>query len=167
MSVALARNRRSSWSRVEAERDGRWRSLEKRTWVAKVCSKTDSASSLAGVQLEGGCAPTFPDVTWRNSFTAAVARAMLVILGSRAADPLLPQPDWLAGLCNLLRSVFKLFKLGRIEIKKLHNKFQQFSSFLKLHLCNGRKGDLNTWNLEEKNMFCQALTSPIKDSSDE
>ena len=28
-----------------------------------------------------------------------------------------PQPDKLAGFCNLLRSVFKLFKLGRLEVK--------------------------------------------------
>ena len=27
-----------------------------------------------------------------------------------------PLPDWRAGLCNLLRSVFKLFKLGRLDL---------------------------------------------------
>ena len=37
--------------------------------------------------------------------------------------------------------------------KKLHNKFQQLSRFLKLQLCNGRKGGLNTWNLEEEKTF--------------
>ena len=36
--------------------------MEERTWVAKVCSKADGASSMAGIQLEGSCAPTFPDV---------------------------------------------------------------------------------------------------------
>ena len=44
---------RSSWRR------GR---KEKSTWMAKVGSEGDSASPLAGVQVEGGFAPTGPSM---------------------------------------------------------------------------------------------------------
>ena len=54
--------------------------------MAKVCSKTDSASSLAGVQLEGGCAPTFPDVEeLLHSRSGAGHVGHLQALGSRTS----------------------------------------------------------------------------------
>ena len=42
--------------------------------------------------------------------------------------------------------------------EQLHKKFQQISRFHKLHSCDGRKGGLNLWNLEEeKTCFVRLL----------
>ena len=89
--------------------------MEERTWVAKVRSETNCASSFGGVQHERGCAPTFPDVQELPHSRGGAGHVGHP--GHRAADLLLP-PTRLAHrpLQSLLRSVFKLFKLGRLDM---------------------------------------------------
>ena len=90
-------------------------------------------------QLQFGCSTTLADEvelslqkldTWANwCCTKCTADGVHWLAGEVEPSPstgvvnfTTPQPVWRAGLCNLLRSVFKLFKLGRsasIDLSKV------------------------------------------------
>ena len=84
--------------------------------MAKVCSKTHCTTSFLGVQLEGSISRTGPNVQeFRNSSGDAchVGHPDHSTLGSRPSAA----PNQTGAPASLLRSVIKLFKLGRLDYR--------------------------------------------------
>ena len=86
--------------------------------MSKVRSELHCTSPTTSIQVQGGTALTGPNVQeLRDSRGDAghIGGHLVWQVNTGQQNFCCPQPDWRAGLCNLLRSVFKLFKLGRLD----------------------------------------------------